>query len=112
MQPRGRTLGTDAFEPERAVSGRLTISLSALRHNARLLGELVGAHRVAFVVKGNAYGHGLVPVAMAVEPFAARLCTYTVDEALELRAAGLEKDRKSTRLNSSHVVTSRMPSSA
>ncbi len=72
------------------MSGRLTISLSALRHNARLLGELVGAQRAAFVVKGNAYGHGLVPVAMAVEPFAARLCTYTVDEALELRAAGLE----------------------
>ena len=73
------------------MSGRLTISMSALRHNARLLGELVGAQRAAFVVKGNAYGHGLVPVAMAVEPFAARLCTYTVDEALELRAAGLKK---------------------
>lgn len=71
------------------VIGELTISCGALRHNARLLADLVGAERAAFVVKGNAYGHGLVPVARAVEPFAARLCVYTNEEGLALRRSGI-----------------------
>jgi alanine racemase len=71
------------------VIGELTISLGALRDNAQLLRDLAGAQRTAFVVKGNAYGHGLVPVARAVEPYAARLCVYTVDEGLTLRSAGI-----------------------
>jgi alanine racemase len=73
----------------RLVIGAVTISLSALRRNAALLQDLVGAGRAAFVVKGNAYGHGIVPVARAVEPFAARLCVYTLDEALALRSGGV-----------------------
>lgn len=69
--------------------GAVKVSLGALRHNAALLRDLVGARRTAFVLKGNAYGHGLVPVARAVEPFAARLCVYAVDEGLALREAGI-----------------------
>jgi len=69
--------------------GSLRISLPALRHNAGLFRDLLGARRTAFVVKGNAYGHGLVPVARAVEPFAVRLCVYAIEEALALRAAGI-----------------------
>lgn len=69
--------------------GGLRIDLEALRHNARLLRDLVGAPRAAFVVKGNAYGHGLVPVARAIEPLAARLCVYAPDEALALREGGI-----------------------
>jgi alanine racemase len=72
------------------VIGGLTISLGALRHNAGVLRDLVGARRTAFVVKGNAYGHGLVPAALAVEPFAARLCVYTIEEAIALRAGGVK----------------------
>jgi alanine racemase len=71
------------------MTGGLQISLSSLRHNARLLRDLVGARRAAFVVKGNAYGHGLVPVARAIEPFATRLCVYTLDEGLALRSGGV-----------------------
>lgn len=67
----------------------LQISRGALRANAARLRDLAGASRTAFVVKGNAYGHGLVPVAQAVEPFATRLCVYTVEEALALRAGGI-----------------------
>lgn len=65
--------------------GSLRISLSALHHNAAALGALVGRSRAAFVVKGNAYGHGLLDVALAVERHAQKLCVYSVDEALELR---------------------------
>ena len=71
------------------VIGELTISLNALRGNAQILADLVGAERAAFVVKGNAYGHGLVPVAKAVEPYATRLCVYALEEALALRSAGI-----------------------
>ncbi|MGA8098498.1 MAG: alanine racemase [Candidatus Cybelea sp.] len=74
---------------DRLVIGGLTISLRALRHNAALLRDLVGARRAAFVVKGNAYGHGLVPTARAIEPYAARLCVYTIEEALGLRTGGI-----------------------
>jgi alanine racemase len=69
--------------------GNLRISLAAIAHNAGLLCGLVGSRRAAFVVKGNAYGHGLLPVARAVEPLAARLCVYTIEEALALRAGGV-----------------------
>ena len=67
----------------------LRISLGALRHNATILGELVGRERAAFVVKGNAYGHGLAEVAKAIEPLAARLCVFALDEAIALREAGI-----------------------
>jgi len=69
--------------------GGLRISLDALRHNAGLLRDLVAPARAAFVVKGNAYGHGLLPVANAIEPLAARLCVYAPEEALALRESGI-----------------------
>lgn len=71
------------------VAPSLRISLDALRHNAAALRDLIGNSRAAFVVKGNAYGHGLIPVARAIEPYAARLCVYALDEALALRSAGI-----------------------
>ncbi|MFY9885114.1 MAG: alanine racemase, partial [Candidatus Cybelea sp.] len=73
----------------RNMIGKLEVSLGALRHNAALLRDLVGERRTAFVVKGNAYGHGLLPTARAIEPYAARLCVYTIEEALGLRTGGI-----------------------
>ncbi|HEY2474772.1 MAG TPA: alanine racemase [Candidatus Cybelea sp.] len=69
--------------------GRIRVSLAAIRHNAELLATLIQPSRAAFVVKGNAYGHGLLPVAKALEPAADRLCVYGVDEALALRSGGI-----------------------
>jgi alanine racemase len=71
------------------VIGGLRISLSALRHNADLLRSLVGPGKAAFVVKGNAYGHGLVDTALAIEALASRICVYTLEEAIELRDGGI-----------------------
>jgi alanine racemase len=71
------------------VIGGLEVSLGALRHNAALLRGLVGARRTAFVLKGNAYGHGLAAVAQAVAPYASRLCVYRLEEAIALREAGI-----------------------
>lgn len=72
--------------------GKIRISLDALRHNARALRDLVAPARASFVVKSNAYGHGLIDVARVVEPFADRLCVYSIDEAIALRDAGLTRD--------------------
>lgn len=69
--------------------GHIAVSLGALRANARALRELVLPARAAFVVKSNAYGHGLVEVALAVEPFAEQLCVYSIEEALALRHGGV-----------------------
>lgn len=69
--------------------GRVEVSLGALRQNAEALSGLVRPADAAFVVKGNAYGHGLLPVAKAIESLAARLCVYSVEEALALRQGGI-----------------------
>ncbi len=69
--------------------GSLRISLPALRNNARVLRDLVGAGRAAFVVKSNAYGHGLIETALAVEPFASRICVYAAEEGIALRDGGV-----------------------
>ena len=69
--------------------GTLRISTEALRENARALRELVGPTHAAFVVKGNAYGHGMVDTALAIEGLASKLCVYAIDEALELRDGGI-----------------------
>ncbi len=69
--------------------GALHVSLEALARNARTLRDLVAPSKAAFVVKGNAYGHGLIAAARALEPFAHRLCVYSLDEAAALRDAGI-----------------------
>jgi alanine racemase len=71
------------------VIGTIAVSLGALRHNATLLREKIAPVRAAFVVKGNAYGHGLVETTLAIEPFAARICVFSIEEALALRDGGI-----------------------
>jgi alanine racemase len=71
------------------VIGRITISTAALRHNAQALRDLVAPQRAAFVVKANAYGHGAVETALAIEGLTSLLCVYSLDEGLELRDGGV-----------------------
>ncbi|MBV8373318.1 MAG: alanine racemase [Candidatus Eremiobacteraeota bacterium] len=73
------------------MTGRIVVSRGALRRNAKTLRDMVGPKHAAFVVKSNAYGHGLVETALAAEPYARRLCVYSIDEALALRAGGITK---------------------
>ncbi len=69
----------------------LEIDLAALRHNLAVLGRRAGPGvPIRPVVKADAYGHGAVPVARALEADGvAGLCVATFDEALELRVAGV-----------------------
>jgi alanine racemase len=66
------------------------IDLGAVQRNLRRLQEAVGAGvRVFGVVKADAYGHGAVPVARALEPLCNALAVSLVEEGMELRAAGI-----------------------
>ena len=69
--------------------GTLRISTGALRRNAKALRDLAAPARAAFVVKSNAYGHGLVGTAHAIEEYADALGVYSVEEGLTLREAGI-----------------------
>jgi len=67
---------------------RALIDLDALRHNYRLARELAGSKALA-VVKADAYGHGAVRCAQALEPEADGFGVACIEEALELREAGI-----------------------
>jgi alanine racemase len=67
----------------------LVIDLDAIRTNIRVLRALVAPARVAAVIKGNAYGHGLIEVGRAIEAVADRLCVYELAEAVALRESGV-----------------------
>lgn len=67
--------------------GWAEIDLSALTHNVRVIkGCLRRGTQFAAVVKKNAYGHGLVPIARAlVSTGVDYLAVYSLEEGLELR---------------------------
>lgn len=65
-----------------------TIDLAALRHNYRLARSLGGGKALA-VIKADAYGHGAVQCARALEPEADGFAVACIEEALELREAGI-----------------------
>jgi len=67
------------------------IDLDAVAHNVHLLAARASPARLWAVVKANAYGHGAIAVGRAaVEAGAAGLCVVCVDEAEELRRAGID----------------------
>ena len=67
------------------------VDLDAVRHNVRTLRAAAGGAPLCAVVKADAYGHGAVPVARAcLEAGADHLAVSSVEEAQELRAAGVE----------------------
>ncbi len=68
------------------------VDLGKIAHNARVLKAMAGGgtHMMA-IVKANAYGHGLVPVARtALENGAEYLGVAIPEEGLALRKAGIE----------------------
>ena len=67
----------------------ISVDLGAIVRNAAALAECVAPARLTAVVKANAYGHGIVPVARALAPHCARLCVYALSEAVALRDAGV-----------------------
>ena len=69
---------------------RAVIHAQALRANLQRLRELAPASRIMAVVKANAYGHGLVPSALALAD-ADAFAVARIEEAVALRAAGVRR---------------------
>jgi alanine racemase len=67
---------------------RAVIDTHALRHNLTAIRERARGARVMAVVKANAYGHGLIPTALALAE-ADAFAVARLEEGLALRAAGI-----------------------
>jgi len=67
---------------------RAVIDTDALRSNLRVLRRRAPGARVVAVVKANAYGHGLIPTALALGE-ADAFGVARIDEGIALRAAGI-----------------------
>nr|WP_321315847.1 alanine racemase [uncultured Ligilactobacillus sp.] len=70
-----------------------TIDLSAIQHNINVERQHMNDGQALFaVVKADAYGHGLVPVAIAAQEAGVDgFCVALIDEAVALREVGITK---------------------
>ncbi len=67
------------------------INRNSLQHNAQRIREFVQCDQVLYVVKADAYGHGIVECAQCLEQVGADYFgVATVLEGIELRDAGIE----------------------
>jgi len=65
------------------------IDLNAIKSNLNAIKSKVGNRKIIAVVKANAYGHGAIPVARAIVEQADMFAVAAVEEAIELREAGI-----------------------
>jgi alanine racemase len=70
---------------------RARIHLDAIRHNYCYAKQLAPHSKALAVVKANAYGHGAIAVATALADLADGFAVACIDEAMELREAGLRQ---------------------
>jgi alanine racemase len=90
--PPARELFGPLAEVDMRASVRPTVAevdLGAIVRNADRLAAMVGGAEIWGVIKADAYGHGAVPVARALAGRCPALAVSLVEEALELRAAGI-----------------------
>jgi alanine racemase len=73
-------------------TARVIIDLNALRHNLNVVRALCPNSKIMAMVKADAYGHGLLQVARALDG-ADGFAVARLDEALQLRRAGIEQQR-------------------
>lgn len=66
-----------------------TIDLAAIHHNYQQVKRIAPNSQVAAIVKANAYGHGAIEVAKSLEPVADAFAVTCIEEAVELRDAGV-----------------------
>ncbi len=71
-------------------AARAIIDLSAIEYNFELAKSLATKAQAMAIIKADAYGHGAVQVAQRLEPTASAFGVACIEEALELREAGIE----------------------
>ena len=68
------------------------INLDNIRHNISAMKSLVDKDKkMLAVIKADAYGHGAVEVAEALDDLVDFYAVAFIDEALELRRSGIDK---------------------
>lgn len=71
---------------------RADINLDAIRNNIMAMKSCIpDGKKVLAVIKANAYGHGAIEVAGAIDDMTDYYGVAFIDEAIELRQAGVEK---------------------
>jgi alanine racemase len=65
------------------------LSLCALRNNLALARSLAPGSKIMAVVKANAYGHGALTIAGALEPLVDAMAVACIEEAVALRNGGI-----------------------
>lgn len=68
---------------------KVRIRLGALKHNLQVLRHKSRGSKIMAVVKANAYGHGLIPIARALRD-ADSLAVARLSEAIALRRGGID----------------------
>jgi len=68
-----------------------TINFDAFRHNYRLAKSVAPTQQAVAIIKADAYGHGAVKMAFALQDEADAFGVACIEEAVELREAGIEK---------------------
>ncbi|MFT5674746.1 MAG: alanine racemase [Paraglaciecola sp.] len=70
---------------------QIIIDLSAIKANCTLARSLAPLSNIVAVVKADAYGHGAIEVAKALEPQVQMLTVSCLEEAQSLRRGGISK---------------------
>ncbi|GAB5382542.1 MAG: alanine racemase [Aliiglaciecola sp.] len=68
---------------------QILIDISALQHNCQLAHSLSPSSKTVAVIKADAYGHGAIEIARALQNTVAMFAVSSLDEAMELRADGI-----------------------
>lgn len=69
----------------------VALDLSALQHNVKRIREIAPRSKILAMVKANAYGHGLIPIARALDSSVEGFGVSCSEEALCLRQAGIKQ---------------------
>ncbi len=70
---------------------KATINLNAILANYQLANKVTPNSKNIAVIKADAYGHGSIKVAQALEPFVPAFAVAIFEEAVVLRGAGISK---------------------
>lgn len=68
----------------------VNLDLEAARHNLQQVKRYAPCHRIMAVIKANAYGHGMIRIASALDQ-ADAFAVARVDEGVKLRSAGFQQ---------------------
>lgn len=69
---------------------KMQIDLTALRHNCAVVSQIAPQSKIVAVIKANAYGHGAVEIAEALQGYITMLAVSSAEEAMLLRSHGIK----------------------